>query len=78
MKQELEIALTTYISLKHTQEECIGFIDGFEAAEQRMYSEEDLRNAHLMGANFAYGRKEATKDDRVSNFDKWFTQYKKD
>ena len=41
MKNELEIALTTYIALKHTQEECVGFIDGFKAAEERMYSEEE-------------------------------------
>lgn len=31
-KKELEIALTSYIALKHTQEECVGFIDGFKEA----------------------------------------------
>jgi len=31
-KKELEIALTTYISLKRNQAECTGFIDGFEVA----------------------------------------------
>lgn len=31
-KKELEIALTNYIALKHTQEECVGFIDGFKEA----------------------------------------------
>lgn len=36
--KELEIALTTYIALEHTQEECIGF----KAAEERMYSEEEV------------------------------------
>ena len=40
--KELEIALITYIALEHTQEECIGFIDGFKAAEEKMYSKEDM------------------------------------
>ena len=31
-KKELEIALTSYIALKHNQDECIGFIDGFKEA----------------------------------------------
>ncbi len=31
-EKELEIALTTYIALKHSQEECAGFIDGFKEA----------------------------------------------
>ena len=31
-KKELEIALTSYIALKHNQDECIGFIAGFKEA----------------------------------------------
>ncbi len=71
MNKELEIALTTYIALKHTQEECIGFIDGFEAAEEIMYSEEEVleliwkyetRQTSMVG----YG-----------NVKKWFEQFKK-
>ena len=31
-KKELEIALTSYIALKHNQDQCIGFIDGFKEA----------------------------------------------
>lgn len=31
-KKELEIALTSYIALRYTQAECIGFIDGFNKA----------------------------------------------
>jgi hypothetical protein len=56
MNKELEIALTTYIALKHTQEECIGFIDGFEAAEEIMYSEEDMKQfaEWLIKVNFNY------------------------
>ncbi len=38
-KKELEIALTSYIALKHTQEECIGFIDGFKEAV-KLFSQE--------------------------------------
>ena len=30
--KELEIALTTYIAMKHNQDECSGFIDGFKKA----------------------------------------------
>lgn len=33
-KKELEIALTCYITEKHTQEECTGFIAGFEALQE--------------------------------------------
>jgi len=33
-KKELEIALTCYITEKHTQEECSGFIAGFEALQE--------------------------------------------
>ncbi len=32
-KLELAKALDTYIKEKHTQEECTGFIDGFEKAD---------------------------------------------
>jgi len=31
-KEKLAIELDKYINEKHTQDECIGFIDGFEAA----------------------------------------------
>ena len=35
-KKELEIALTIYSLEKHTQEECTGFIAGFEALQSKV------------------------------------------
>jgi hypothetical protein len=32
----LEMSLTVYIKEKHTQEECIGFIDGYNKAHKDM------------------------------------------
>jgi hypothetical protein len=54
----------------------LSFIDGYKLAQKTLYSEEDMRTAHLMGANFAYGRKEATKDDRIQDFNSWFQKFK--
>jgi hypothetical protein len=34
--KELEIALTTYIALKHNQDECSGFIDGYKQCQEDM------------------------------------------
>jgi len=34
--KELEIALTTYIALKHNQNECSGFIDGYKQCQEDM------------------------------------------
>ncbi len=58
-KKELEIALTSYIALKHTQEECIGFIDGFKEAlslfavrqslPSDVYTEIDIDKAYKCG-----------------------------
>jgi SOS response regulatory protein OraA/RecX len=44
MKQEpkqetLEEALNNYIAKKHTQEECVGFIDGFQLAKEKTIEE---------------------------------------
>jgi hypothetical protein len=40
--KELEIALTTYIALKHSQEECAGFIDGFKEAQALQLLQTDV------------------------------------
>ena len=40
--KELEIALTTYIALKHSQEECSGFIDGFKEAKALQLLQTDV------------------------------------
>ena len=37
--KELEIALTTYIALKHNQDGCIGFIDGYTQCQEDMANE---------------------------------------
>jgi len=38
--------LVDYVNSKHTQEECIGFIDGYNKAKEKYkYTEEDLRKA---------------------------------
>ena len=40
MTQEtLEEALNNYIAKKHTQEECVGFIDGFQLAKEKTIEE---------------------------------------
>ena len=73
MKKELETALTTYIALKHTQDECVGFIDGFKAAEERMYSEEDMAESFIAcwKANVPEGI------ECKLSFKEWFEQFKK-
>jgi hypothetical protein len=44
--------------------------------DENKYSEEDMRDAHQMGAIFAYGKKEVTREDRVKHFEGWFNQIK--
>ena len=53
------------------------FIEGVRWQKSRMYSEEDMRLAFEVGANFAYGRKEATRTDRLGHFNNWLKNYKK-
>lgn len=38
----MEKELTLYIREKHTQEECIGFIDGFVQAKKVLYTKEEV------------------------------------
>ena len=66
-----------YNSMDFTEFDFVSFKIGVEWQMERSYSEEDMRTAHLMGANFAYGRKEATKDDRIQDFNSWFQKFKK-
>ena len=47
------------------------------STEEKLYTKEDLEIAHQMGANFAYGRKEATRIDRLEHFNNWLKNYKK-
>ena len=75
--KELEIALTTYIALEHTQEECIGFIDGFKAAKERMYSGEEVLE-HLNHLIMMPSSKlDKFTDDEEMVTMKWFEQFKK-
>jgi hypothetical protein len=56
VNKELEIALTTYIALKHNQDECSGFIDAYTQCQEDMadkkYTEEDLENAFNSGRGY--------------------------
>jgi hypothetical protein len=71
--KELEIALTTYIALEHTQEECIGFIDGFKAAEEKMYSKEEV--IRILDKREDYLGTELNIIDYLTNKE-WFGQFK--
>jgi len=42
--------------------------------EEKLYTKQDLEQAHQQGAIFAYGRKEATRTDRLNHFEEWFEQ----
>jgi hypothetical protein len=50
---QLQKALDIYIKEKHTQEECIGFIDGFEKAQRNMFSLDDMKKACAIGIDIA-------------------------
>lgn len=67
-KEKLMLAddLTAYINEKHTQEECIGFIDGYNAALTKLklfsiqdvresYTQKDIDNAYKKGYNKGFG-----------------------
>jgi hypothetical protein len=53
--KELEISLTRYITLKHNQDECSGFIDGYiqcqENNKDKKYTEEDMIDAIIYGSS---------------------------
>lgn len=39
--------------------------------EEKLYTKEDLEEAHQMGAIFAYGIKSATRKERLEHFNNW-------
>jgi hypothetical protein len=41
-KENIIKPLDEYIKEKHTQEECIGFIDGYKKAQEKLYSEKEV------------------------------------
>ena len=49
--KELEIALNTYIALKHNQDECIGFIDGYTQCQEDM-DDKPFNNFYLRLKSF--------------------------
>jgi hypothetical protein len=51
VNKELEIALTTYIALKHNQDECSGFIDGYKQCQEdiKQYIFEVAFQFHRLG-----------------------------
>ena len=68
-----EIAVDNYIRERHTQEECIGFIDGYERCQKDMsdmkYTEEDIRKA------FEAGREQSS---RMTWGDEWVDEFRYD
>lgn len=48
-----------------------------EDKTEKLYTKEDLEMAHQQGAIFAYGRKEATRTDRLAHFEDWFNTIKR-
>lgn len=45
-----------------------------QTAEEKFYTKEDLEEAHQMGAIFAYGRKSATREERLEHFNNWLNE----
>jgi hypothetical protein len=64
-------ALNEYIHLKKTQEECVGFIDGYDRAlednKDKKYTEEDVENILI-----EYVKTNPSKPFQVV---KWFTEF---
>jgi hypothetical protein len=52
--------LSAYVNDKHTQEECIGFIDGYKSA---LVKSKNLRLADVVGQS-----------EQLNSFDKWFNK----
>jgi hypothetical protein len=85
MKQEtLEKAADNWVRQPIIGTKRESFIAGYKLAQERMYSEEDLRKA-FSGGRTVYNYKgewEETYNDNMTsskfeNFDKWFEQFKK-
>lgn len=47
--EQKQITLSEYIKLKHTQEECIGFIDGYDRAMHDFANNSEAMKQHAMG-----------------------------
>ena len=81
---EKEFPHKPFVKVDITNKKREAFIEGYKLAQQRMYSEEDLRKA-FSGGRTVYNYKgewEETYNDNMTsskfeNFDKWFEQFKK-
>lgn len=48
----MSVELSEYVNDKHTQEECIGFIDGYNVAQKKgIYTKEDMHKMYERGRN---------------------------
>ena len=81
--KELEISLTRYITLKHNQDECSGFIDGYiqcqENNKDKKYTEEDMLNASKYGYEFRDTTsfpQHKFEDSCINNTKQWLEWYK--
>ena len=54
MKIKLAESLTEYVNKKHTQEECSGFIDGFEKACDIATSQTEAKDREIADAKIAF------------------------
>ena len=55
----------------------IGFIEGAEWMQERMYSEEELKSAFKIGFNIGYGSPVQELDLKNEHCERWFNQFKK-
>jgi hypothetical protein len=68
--KELEIALTTYIALKHNQDECSGFIDGYTQCQKDMIEllKEEIKSAFIHGQGNAQMMEAGLERDETDDY----------
>jgi hypothetical protein len=68
--KELEIALTTYIALKHNQDGCIGFIDGYTQCQEDMLKilKEEIKRAFIHGQGNAQMMEAGLERDEIEDY----------
>ena len=54
-----------------------GILEGYKLAQQKLYSEEELKNAFKIGFNIGYGSPVQELDLKNEHCEKWFNQFKK-
>jgi len=53
------------------------FIKGYKLAQERSYSEEDMKSAFKVGFSIGYGSDVHAIDEKNRTCDEWFKQFKK-